>query len=185
MAKYDPLKLNLINLSKDQNEITLTFEQIEKILEDQLPLSAYRHRAWWSNEEHGVHVNAHAWMDAGWRVDSVNQRERWVRFIRKRPTLQTKPKVIPVIPKTQNNAIVVKKTMYSANRPVRTLVVHKPECRIIPWEKLDPCGCGNTGGLGNQRWFCEDHVTIKDVDEFMSGRFWAILLCDLCFKHEI
>jgi hypothetical protein len=38
--------------------------------------------------------------------------------------------------------------------------------------------------LGNQHWFCESHITRKAVDEFMHNRFWAILLCDLCFGRE-
>ncbi|OGO26184.1 MAG: hypothetical protein A2136_08250 [Chloroflexi bacterium RBG_16_54_11] len=82
MAKYDPLNEYLSNLS-GKNEITLSFEQVEKIIQAELPYSAYNHRAWWSNEEHGVHVSAKAWMGAGWRVETVNQKDCWVKFIRK------------------------------------------------------------------------------------------------------
>jgi hypothetical protein len=73
---------------------------------------------------------------------------------------------------------------YSANRPNKTLVIHKPDCRVIPYTKLSHCGCGETGEQGNQRWFCEEHITRNSVDEFMHDRFWAILICDLCFQAE-
>ncbi len=181
MAKYDPLKQYLLNLPPDKNDITLTFDQIGKIIIRNLPQSAYIHRAWWSNEAHGIHVSAHAWMDAGWRVDAVNQSEHWVRFIRIRRDVQPKPRTLIPNRDTQHTVIGVKRTMFTANRPVRTLVVHKPECRVIPWDKLNLCGCGDRGELGNQRWFCEEHITIQDVNKFMKGRFWSILLCDLCF----
>ena len=82
MAKYDPLNEYLSNLS-GKNEITLSFEQVEKIIQAKLPFSAYNHRAWWSNERHGVHVSAHAWMGAGWLVDAVDQSAHLVRFVRK------------------------------------------------------------------------------------------------------
>lgn len=82
MAKYDPLKGYLLSLSNNQSEITLSFEKLEKIIGEKMPPSAYMHRAWWSNEKDGVHVSAHAWMGAGWKVDFVNQKEHWVRFVR-------------------------------------------------------------------------------------------------------
>ncbi len=82
MAKYDPLKEYLSSLPPKQNDVTLTFEQLERIIYAKLPHSAFVHRAWWSNERNGVHVSAHAWMGAGWMVETVNQRENWVRFVR-------------------------------------------------------------------------------------------------------
>ncbi len=182
MAKFDPLKNYLQDIPNEQDECTLSFKQFEEIIQSNLPPSAFKHRAWWSNEEHGVHVSARAWMGAGWKVDAVNQREQWVRFIRKAPVLQTKPKIQFSNPEDRKDtSIGVKRMMFSANRPVRTVVMHKPECRVIPWEELDPCGCGDRGGLGNQRWFCEDDITRQAVDEFMNGKFWAILMCDICF----
>jgi hypothetical protein len=82
MSKYTPLQNYLSGLPANQNDITLTFEQIERILNDPLPASAYQHQAWWANEQDGNHVEAHAWLNAGWRVDSFDQTKKWVRFIR-------------------------------------------------------------------------------------------------------
>ena len=89
MNKYEPLQKFLLSLPKHQTDITLSFEKVEKILGSKLPLSAYKHRAWWSNEVNGVHVSAHAWMDAGWKMDTVSQKELWVRFVRQ--TVLPKP----------------------------------------------------------------------------------------------
>lgn len=80
--KYLPLNKHLISIDSQKNEVILTFSQIENILKDELPYSAKVHRAWWSNETSGSHVHARAWMDAGWKVDSVNQKAKWVKFQR-------------------------------------------------------------------------------------------------------
>lgn len=34
-----------------------------------MPESARKHRAWWAN---GGHIQADAWLEAGWEVGSVN-----------------------------------------------------------------------------------------------------------------
>ncbi len=81
MAKYDPLKVYLKKISLSMNEVALSFDQISEILQSDLPYSAYNHSAWWSNETDGRHVQAHAWQDAGWNVESVNLDKRRVRFI--------------------------------------------------------------------------------------------------------
>jgi hypothetical protein len=83
-GKYTPLEHYLHNLSALQKDASFTFERIERILNDKLPLSAYQYQAWWANEKDGQHVHAHAWMDAGWKVDTVNFSEKWVRFIRQK-----------------------------------------------------------------------------------------------------
>jgi hypothetical protein len=70
---------------------------------------------------------------------------------------------------------------FSANNPVKTVTIHKEECRRIPKSKLDACGCGDTGVLGNQRWWCEKDITADKIDAFMNHRHWAFLLCDECF----
>jgi hypothetical protein len=83
MAKYSPLQRFLAGLPNEQREITLTFEKIEQIIGEKLPKSAFLYRAWWSNKKDGVHVVAHSWLNAGWFVDSVDQSQHWVRFMRK------------------------------------------------------------------------------------------------------
>lgn len=81
-GKYTPLENYLRNLPASQKEVTLSFEQVEHILNDRLPSSAYQYQAWWANQKEGSHVEAFAWMDAGWLVDTVNFAKKWTRFVR-------------------------------------------------------------------------------------------------------
>lgn len=86
MRKYRPLETHLRELPASTRDVTLSFEQLEAILGDRLPPSAFDHRAWWGNERPGHHhVHAHAWWNAGFEVDVVNQAidKGWVRFRRR------------------------------------------------------------------------------------------------------
>jgi hypothetical protein len=83
-GKYTPLENYLRALPESQSEVTLGFEQIERILNDKLPPSAYGYLAWWANEKEGNHVNARAWANAGWKVESVDFKRRRVNLIRAR-----------------------------------------------------------------------------------------------------
>jgi hypothetical protein len=55
----------------------MTFAEVEALV-GRLPDSAHRHRAWWGNN--GSNVEAQAWLDAGWHVESVNQASGEVVF---------------------------------------------------------------------------------------------------------
>jgi hypothetical protein len=83
VGKYSQLERHLSLLPFEQHEVTLSFVQIERILNDKLPLSAQRYRAWWSNETEGSHVQARAWLDAGWLVDTVDFFRKQVRLVRR------------------------------------------------------------------------------------------------------
>ena len=60
---YDFLKL------QDSEKIEMTFSEVEELIYNKLPKSAFKHRQWWAN---GGHVQAYAWMDAGYLVKKVN-----------------------------------------------------------------------------------------------------------------
>ena len=77
-GKYAPLGRYLA--SAGEESATLSFGRIESILGTALPRSAATHRAWWDNEIHGGHVQARAWMSAGWRVTEVNLGRSSVTF---------------------------------------------------------------------------------------------------------
>ena len=74
--------------------------------------------------------------------------------------------------------------IYTVNRVVKTLTIHKDYCRVIPKEGLRACGCGDRGREGNQRWYCERHITSTAVNAYMKGKFWAIVMCDICFRDK-
>lgn len=60
--------------------MTISFDTIERLIGDMLPESAYTHRAWWGNEKNKGRSQAKSWMEAGWKVDTVNFSKLWVRF---------------------------------------------------------------------------------------------------------
>jgi len=60
-------------LRKSQKEVeAMSYEEIEKILGFKLPQSASVYRAWWANDK--THSQAHAWLNASWKVKEVNLR---------------------------------------------------------------------------------------------------------------
>jgi hypothetical protein len=77
-GRYTPLEEYLRNLPESQREIWLGFRQIEGILNDKLPASAYEDRRWWDKEKEGNHVSTRSWTNAGWKVESLNVSEKWV-----------------------------------------------------------------------------------------------------------
>jgi DNA-binding XRE family transcriptional regulator len=62
-----------------REEIILSFSKIENLLGSQLPDSARKSRAWWSNRSTGT-VQASAWMDAGYLVEDIDFRKKQVVF---------------------------------------------------------------------------------------------------------
>lgn len=81
-GKYTPLENYLRDLPKSQKEVRLGFIEIEGILNDKLPASAYESRAWWDHDKEGNHVNRRSWSNAGWKVESLDFNEKWVKLIR-------------------------------------------------------------------------------------------------------
>jgi hypothetical protein len=76
-GKYSPLHDHLARCTATR--VRMTFAEVEELV-GRLPDSAHRHRAWWGNN--GSNVEARAWLDAGWRVESVNQASGDVVFAR-------------------------------------------------------------------------------------------------------
>ncbi|KOP23378.1 DNA-binding protein [Hapalosiphon sp. MRB220] len=65
-SKYQPL-LEYLQTS-DCPEITLSFTEIEKLINNTLPNSAKKERRWWGNRKTGS-AQASAWMKAGYVVE--------------------------------------------------------------------------------------------------------------------
>jgi len=81
-GKYTPLEHYLRDLSFTQKEVTISFEQIERILNDKLPPSAYQYQAWWANEKKPHHPEKIAIKNAGWKVDTIEFNKKWMKLIR-------------------------------------------------------------------------------------------------------
>jgi len=84
-SKYQPL-LEFLQQS-NQAEVILTFAEIEELMNDTLPDSAHKKRAWWSNRSKGA-LQASAWMEAGYWVEDVDFEQQRVTF--RQPTAKLK-----------------------------------------------------------------------------------------------
>lgn len=100
-SKYQPLWEFLSQ--SNQDEVILTFVEIEELMNDTLPDSAHKKRAWWSNRSKGA-LQASAWMEAGYRVEDVDFAQQRVTF--RQPT--AKPKVPPLGDSVLWNAQLIK-----------------------------------------------------------------------------
>ncbi len=81
--KYKPLQVYLQSRAQEEKELTLSFQNIEKILGSPLPASAFKYREWWSNQSDiSNRPQASAWINAGYIVDGVHQERNsgWVLF---------------------------------------------------------------------------------------------------------
>jgi len=80
--KYTLLEQYLRDLPINQQEVTMSFEQIERILNDSLPASSLQDLSWWGNQRKGMFVDSIPWMDAGWMVDTIDLVKKQVKFVR-------------------------------------------------------------------------------------------------------
>jgi len=80
MSKYTPLE-KFLTYSKTYNTVLkMSFVEIEKIVGEALPESAYQDAAWWTNEEFESSSQTAPWARAGWKVDGVNFEKKRVTF---------------------------------------------------------------------------------------------------------
>lgn len=77
--KYEPLKRFLAASGSD--EVHMTFAEIEALIGAQLPRSAFTYPAWWSNHA-STHVNAQAWLEAGFRTEQLDLGSQRIVFRR-------------------------------------------------------------------------------------------------------
>lgn len=80
MSVYEPLTRHLE--SRREAEAPLTFEEIEAILNRDLPRSARQYQPWWSNT--ATHTQADAWLSIGWKTTQLDLVKQRVVFVRDR-----------------------------------------------------------------------------------------------------
>lgn len=81
MSKYLPLAEYLAGL--EQNEVRLSFSNIERIIGATLPRSAIEYDAWWANSRsNDSHSWAHLWLRVGWERMEHSRSQQWVVFRR-------------------------------------------------------------------------------------------------------
>lgn len=81
-SKYEPLRRHLMGVAGERTR--LSFGEIEQVLGFRLPSSARRYAPWWANTG-GSHIQADAWMSAGWRTAQVDVPGEKVTFERVMP----------------------------------------------------------------------------------------------------
>jgi CBS domain-containing protein len=78
-GKYGPLEDYLISQRLKRDRLTIAFEDLERIIDGELPPSSKTHRSWWSNH-YVSHIQARSWLKAGWLVDGVDYALETVTF---------------------------------------------------------------------------------------------------------
>ena len=79
--KYRKLYAHLCGLT--DREWRASFSDIEAVIGDNLPPSARRHRAWWSNHSgDNILRQARAWISAGWETADVDMDAETLLFRR-------------------------------------------------------------------------------------------------------
>ncbi len=81
-SRYAPFIRYLQEQPIENERVTLTFAEFERIIGDErLPDSARKHRAWWANDTVG-HPHSQQWLNAGWRVAGLSMSDERVTFAR-------------------------------------------------------------------------------------------------------
>jgi len=81
MKLYDPLEHHLAKQTPNVREVPMTFKKIENILGHALPYSARHRNQWWANNPQR-HVQAHAWLGAGYMTEGLDLVTQTVTFAR-------------------------------------------------------------------------------------------------------
>jgi len=78
ILKYTPLRDYLAGYRA--NQLNLSLEHIENILDSKLEAAAYAFKTWWENDKNNP--QAVAWLEAGWEVDDIDTQQKVVVFKR-------------------------------------------------------------------------------------------------------
>lgn len=88
MSKYTPLRSYL--KQRQEKSLTLSFEQIEKLLGAPLPNSPRNYRQWWANTG-ATHTQALSWTSVGYSVVAVQLGQKgYVTFRKSGPNFWQK-----------------------------------------------------------------------------------------------
>lgn len=79
MSKYQAL--NRFFQAQVSDFLRMTFAEVEKEAGFKLPASSRLHQAWWANDR-ARHVQAKAWLDAGYESEQVDMKEGRLVFRR-------------------------------------------------------------------------------------------------------
>ena len=140
MAKGDKYIALTAYLKKSGKDIIkMSFKEIESILGERLPESAYKYPALWSNSE--SHSIAFGWMDAGYMSQNLSIANQTVEFTR---NAVVKREVVSPSKTTMNKVVVEKEASLSVDEAVHCIRTYFNETimdshgRYLSW-----CHCYN------------------------------------------
>jgi hypothetical protein len=111
-SKYDGLESHLKFRAAFTGLVKLSFARIDGLIGSNLPMSAFKDEAWWSNSSSSAH--AKAWLEAGWEVQEVNLKEGCVTF-----------KKVRDVPLKKFG-----KRKLEINKPFTPVPVHRPRSKV-------------------------------------------------------
>lgn len=79
--KYKKLRDFLEKTPAHIVEISLSFSQVEIIINEKLPTTAFNTEVWWSNNRQN-HTQCNSWLDAGFIVKEKSQKNQNIVFIK-------------------------------------------------------------------------------------------------------
>ena len=112
VGKYDGLESHLKFRAAFTGLVKLSFARIDGLIGSNLPMSAFKDQAWWSNSSTNIHSKA--WLDAGWEVKEANLKEGYIIFKKVRNVAVKKSK----------------QRKLEINKPFTPVLVHRPRSRV-------------------------------------------------------
>lgn len=88
MSKYEALTRYLA--ARVEARVQMDFKEVEAVLGFPLPKSARHYRPWWANSGHG-HVQARAWLEAGFESSDVDLEAERLVFERQQRAAPERP----------------------------------------------------------------------------------------------
>lgn len=81
-SKYEPISEELKKIKKAGSlRITFSFQQIEDMLGQSLPMSARKYRPWWANNYSQKSRHCQAWLSQNWETESIDFHQERVTFV--------------------------------------------------------------------------------------------------------
>ena len=106
MSKYQTL--NRFFMAQTTALLPMTFDEVQREAGFTLPASAGLHQAWWANDHTG-HVQARAWLDAGYETEQIDMDARKLVFKRVEPANMSSPGLSESAPEYKHTGDVSEK----------------------------------------------------------------------------
>ena len=124
--------------TQTDNEVSLSFEQIEEILQGRLPESASVYDAWWSNSPLAGRHN-YVWLTRGWETSGLDRKAGTVRFAR-----SPSPRTMAANPKPRTRSAIPPSSASLETAPV---TASNNVMYSFEWKELGEITLDMEGGL--------------------------------------